>query len=304
METKPQFELVKRKKKGLALMAIIGVNFLWGLDFIAIEYMMGYLSPAMFTLIRLGIGVLVLVPLCLILRRGIKIHKGDRLRVFLAGAVGMAIYFSIESLGTGLTSASFSSLIMATVPVFGMLGDWLFFGNRITLLKIICILASIFGVWLLVRGEPMGINLLGFFAMLAAAMLWAFYIIYTKSLFDRYDLLTLLTGLFLAGFIMQIPIAACSQALFHVPVNLTATGIALTVGTALICIIAGEFAYVYAIGKLSPTTSSAFENVLPVTAVIFSFFFFGKMLTAVQIIGAVIILSAVTVIALTDGIDG
>ena len=137
MNMDTHFEPFEKKKKGLALMAIIGVNFLWGLDFIAIEYMMGYLSPAMFTLIRLGIGVLVLVPLCLILRKGIRIHKEDRLRVFLAGAVGMAIYFSVESLGTGLTSASFSSLIMATVPIFGMLGDRLFFGNRITPLKIV-----------------------------------------------------------------------------------------------------------------------------------------------------------------------
>lgn len=291
---------ITKKTSGPALLAIIAVNFLWGLDFIAIEYMMAFLSPAMFTLIRLGIGVLVLVPLCLILRGGIRIRKGDRIRVFLAGAVGMAIYFSVENLGTGLTSASFSSLIMATVPIFGMLGDRLFFGNKITPLKIACILASILGVWLLVSGEPMGINLLGFFAMLAAAILWAFYIIYTKSLFDRYDLLTLLTGLFIAGFITEIPIAAVSQALFHTPMTLTPFGIVVTISTALVCIIVGEFGYVYAVGKLSPTTTSAFENVLPVTAVIFSFIFFGKMLTAVQIAGAIIILAAVTAIALIE----
>lgn len=296
-----QLDPIKREKKTLPLLAIIAVNFLWGLDFIAIEYMMAYLSPAMFTSIRLGIGVLVLTPLCLILRGGIKIRREDRIRVFLAGAVGMAIYFSVENLGTGLTSASFSSLIMATVPIFGMIGDRLFFGNRITPLKVACILASILGVWLLVRGEPMGISLLGFFAMLAAAILWAFYIVYTKSLFDRYDLLTLLTGLFIAGFITELPITAISQAMFHTPVTLTPVGILITIGTALICIIVGEFGYVYAVGKLSPTTTSAFENVLPVTTVIFSFIFFGKMLTALQVVGAVVILAAVTAIALIEG---
>ena len=41
---------IKREKKTLPLLAIIAVNFLWGLDFIAIEYMMAYLSPAMFTI--------------------------------------------------------------------------------------------------------------------------------------------------------------------------------------------------------------------------------------------------------------
>lgn len=292
------------KKTALPLLAIIAVNFLWGLDFIAIEYMMDYVSPAVFTLARLLIGTAVLLPLTLILRGGLRIRREDRFRVFLSGAVGMALYFSVENLGTGLTSASFSSLIMATVPIFGMIGDRLFFGNRITPLKVVCILVSIAGVWLLVSGEPMGISALGFLAMLVAALLWAFYIVYTKSLFDRYDLLTLLTGLFLAGTVTQIPIAAISQGIFHSPVTITPTGVLITVVTALVCIVAGEFGYVYAIGRLSATTTSAFENVLPVTTVLFSFILFGKLLTGMQVLGALCILVSVTVIAVVEGRAG
>ena len=280
------------------LILLIGVNFLWGIDFIAIEYMMHYMSPAVFTLCRLAIGALLLLIACFLLRGGLRIQRQDMLKVFIAGAVGMSLYFTIENLGTGLTSASFSALIMATVPIFGMIGDRLVYGNRITPLKVICILASIAGVYLLVRGEPMGISPLGLAAMFAAAILWAFYIVYTKTLFDKYDLLTLLTGLFVSGVIVQIPLTVISQGISHAPLTLTGTGILVTIATAIICIIVGQFGYVYAIGHLSPTVVSAFENVLPVTTVVLSIFIFGKLLTGLQMIGAILIMLAVTVIAL------
>ena len=282
------------------LLAIIAVNFIWGFDFIAIEYMMHYLSPSIFTLTRLLIGTVILLALVFIRRGGLHIKKEDRLRVFIAGGVGMALYFTVENLGTGLTSASFSSLIMATVPIFGMIGDRMVFGNKITPIKVVCILTSILGVYMLVSGEPMGVSVIGVLAMIAAAILWAFYIVYTKPLFEKYDLLTLLTGLFVSGLIVEIPLALISQGISHAPIVFTPMGILVTLATSIICIIIGEFGYVYAIGGLSPTTVSAFENVLPVTTVIFSFVIFGKMLTLVQIIGGLIIMASVTAIAFIE----
>lgn len=289
------------KKSGTRpLLAIICVNFIWGFDFIAIEYMMDYMSPAVFTLSRLIIGSVILTVCVLIFRGGLHIRREDMPRIFISGAVGMAIYFTVENLGTGLTSASFSSLIMATVPIFGMIGDRIFFGNRITPQKILCILASILGVYLLVSGEPMGINILGFTAMLAAAIIWTFYIVYVKPLYEKYDLLTLLTGLFLSGLIVQIPITVISQSITRTPVEFTPAGIIITFATAIVCIIIGEFGYIYSVGRLSTTLVSAFENVLPLTAVIFSVFIFGTMLTGVQMTGGVIILLSVTAITFIE----
>ena len=282
------------------LLAIVGVNFIWGFDFIAIEYMMGFMSPAMFTFVRLVIGAVFLTIGTFLFRGGLHIRKEDMPRIFISGAIGMSVYFTIENLGTGLTSASFSSLIMATVPIFGMIGDRIFYGNKITPLKVVCTLASILGVYLLVSGEPMGISAIGVLAMFAAAISWTIYIVVVKPLYDKYDLLTLLTGLFLSGLILQIPAVIITQAVTHAPVTVTPMGIVVTLVTAIVCIIIGEFGYIYAVGKLSTTLVSAFENVLPVTAVIFSIFIFGKILTPMQIIGGVIILIAVTVIALLE----
>lgn len=280
-----------------ALLAIIGVNFIWGLDFIAIEYMMEYVSASIFTLTRLLIGTAILLTLVLVKKGGLHIKREDWPRVFISGGVGMALYFTVENLGTGMTSASFSSLIMATVPVFGMIGDRIFFGRRITAVKVACVAASIIGVYLLVSGEPMGVNMAGFGVMLAAALLWTFYITYVKPLYDKYDLLTLLAGIFVSGTIVQIPIAIFTP---DPMIEFTPTGILVTVATALICIIVGEFGYVYAIGKLSITMVSIFENVLPLTAVLFSLLIFGTMLSGIQLAGGLIIMASVTVLALKD----
>lgn len=286
------------------LLAILAVNFIWGFDFIAIEYMMGFMSPAMFTFIRLVIGAVILTICSFLFRGGLRIRREDMPRIFLSGAIGMSLYFTIENLGTGLTSASFSSLIMATVPIFGMIGDRLIYGNKITPPKVACILASILGVYLLVSGEPMGISVLGVLAMFAAAISWAIYIVVVKPLNDRYDLLTLMTGLFLSGLIVQIPVLIVSQIITHTPVTITPMGILVTLATSIICIIIGEFGYIYAVGKLTTTLVAAFENVLPVTAVIFSIIIFGKILTPVQIIGGLIILLSVTAIAFLERNQG
>lgn len=286
-------------KNRKALWAIIAVNFIWGFDFIAIEYMMKQVPPQILTLARQSVGVIILLICVFIFKGGLHIKKEDWPRVFISGAVGMSLYFSAESLGTGLTSASFSSLVMATVPIFGIVSDRIFFGNKITPLKVICTIASILGVYLLVSGDALGISAKGLIVMLIAALLWSFYIVYVKPLYDKYDLLTLLTGLFISGFALALPIAVFTTDIKDI--HFTGTGIAVTVVTAIVCIIAGEFGYVYAVGKLPVTTVSIFENVLPVTTVLFSFIIFHTLITPVQMIGGIIIMISVTVLALKDG---
>ena len=181
-----------------------------------------------------------------------------------------------------------------------MIGDRIIYGNKITPLKVVCILASILGVYLLVSGEPMGLSVIGVLAMFAAAISWTIYIVVVKPLYDRYDLLTLLTGLFLSGLIVQTPVVIVTQAATHASLTVTPMGILVTLATAIVCIIIGEFGYIYAVGKLSTTLVAAFENVLPVTAVIFSILIFGKILTATQIVGGLIILLSVTAIAFLE----
>ena len=300
MQREADKEEVMTKSTLKPLLAIIATNFLWGLDFIVIDYMMDYVSAPIFTLVRIIVSLLILLPMVFITKKGLHIDRADIPKFLAAGITGMSLYFTVEHAGTGLTSASFSALIMATVPVFGIIGDKIFFGNKITPFKIICIIISIAGVYLLVSGEPMGISVLGFIAMVAAAILWTAYLVLAKPISEKYDLATLLCGLMLSALAFQIPVAVISQTVAPAHIEITPTGIIVTVLSAIVCITIGDVLDMYAVAGLSTTVVSAFENVLPVTTVIFSFIIFGAMLTGMQIIGGILILASVTAITLTD----
>lgn len=275
---------------------MLTVLVIWGFDFIAIEYMMQYASAGTYTLIRLMIGSTVLTVIAFVKKGGIKIEKSDWLRVAICGITAMSLYFTLENFGIKLTSASFGSLILATVPIFGMVGDRIVYNRKITVTKLVCIISSIVGVYLLVAGDFSYSRLAGLAFVLTAAILWAFQIIYVKPLCGKYDMLTILSGMFLSGMLFQVPITLITGFEFEA----TAMSIGVTVLTTIVCLVIGEAGYLYAVGNLPVTTVASFENFIPVITILLSFIIYGTTLTFVQFFGAAIIISAVMFIAVRE----
>ncbi|MEG0391588.1 MAG: DMT family transporter [Anaerovoracaceae bacterium] len=288
-----------KSTKTLSLIALVIVIFIWGFDFIALEYMVDYISPVLITFIRVAIAAVVLFIVVLIKEKGLHIKKKDWPRVFLCSIFGMSLYFTVESLGVEQTSGSMASLILATVPVFGMIADRFIYKNRITLIKLLGIFGSILGVLVLVINTGGGLrgNFMGIFYMFIAAVVWTLFVVYTKPLYNAYSLVTVLTGLFIAATITSIPALFVGPPLRFEP-NTTAWIVLLV--TTFVCIILGEFLYVNAIGRLSVTTVTLFENLLPLVTVIFSFFIFKEMLSGLQLLGGAIIIVSVSLISLKE----
>ena len=136
----------------------------------------------------------------------------------------------------------------------------------------------------------------GLILMLISAILWAFQIVYIKPLHESYDLLTILAGTFISGLITQIPVALLTGP----RVEFTPDGVAIMLLTTVICLVAAQGCYVYTIKHLSVTLVAASDNVLPVLTITISFFLYGTMLTWLQILGAVLIISSVTYLVIKD----
>lgn len=290
----------KKVPENLPLLVLILVNFTWGLDFIAIEYMVKFLPASMIAFTRLLIGSICMISFSLIKNRGIRIAKKDMPRIFFCGAVGLSLYYTVEPIGIGMTSGSMGALIMATVPIFGMTADRILYKKPITKMKVAAILTSILGVFILLTGggtEDMKGNLIGIIIMFLAALMWTSFIAAVKPLHESYSVATILTGMFISGLIVSTPIM-----LLHVgePMKWTSTTLLLTVLSAVIGVIGGEFGYIFAVGKLSVTLVSLFENVLPIVTVVFSIILFGQSLTPLQLLGGLIILVSVTSVTLKE----
>lgn len=175
-------EKTNSKKRILPILVLVAVLIAWGFDFIGIEYMMKYMPSGVYTMMRLTIGSLMLLIASFIKNGGLHVSKKDWPRLFICGVAAMSLYLTIEGIGIQMTSASFGSLILSTVPIFGMIGDRIFFKRKITPLKIVCIVISILGVYLLVAGDLTNSKIAGLFVILIAAMIWAFQIAYMKPL--------------------------------------------------------------------------------------------------------------------------
>ena len=287
---------MKKQNKVIPVIVMLSVFTVWGFDIVGIEYMMQYMSSGMYTLIRLLLGSIILFIACKIKNGGFKAAKKDLPRFFLCGATAMSLYYTIEGFALEMISASMGSLLLATIPVFGVIGDRFVFGRRITKEKIICILISIAGVYILVAGDLTASKLIGLGLMMVCAVLWTFQIIVIKPLHDTYDLLTILTGTFISGFIMQLPLTL----LTGTHAEFTPDGVAILLFTTVFCLVVAQAGYVYAIKHLSVTIVSAFENMLPVITIAVSFFLYGTMLTGMQLAGAVLIIGSVTVLVVKD----
>lgn len=316
------------RSKAAGIAAITAVNFSWGLDFIFIEYATRYISPQFFTFIRVAVCAVVMVCFSAVLsarekaelknpgrqepalekaeledtspenappaHHRPKLDRRDIPRFLITGAVGCSLYFTAECIGTSLTSAAFSSLIMAFVPIIGMFFDRVFFANRLTPLKIGCALVSVVGVYFVVCGSPFGINVKGTLTMFAAACLWSGYIALLKPLEEKYTESQILTGIFTSGLLFLIPIMAvmgigkCSiSPLFFVVIALS----------AVVFIILGNFGYIYAVGRLSVSMVAMFENILPLTSVVFSVILLGSSLAPLQLVGGAIVIITATILA-------
>lgn len=290
----------KSKNKHFPILVLFAVNFMWGLDFLIIEYLVQFQHPNITSFVKLAIAAIVLVSLAFYKEGGIRIAKKDWPRVIFCGATGLSLYYGIETVGVSLSSGAIAALVMATVPMIGMLADRIVYKNPITLYKFLCILASIVGVVILILGGGSGglkASPLGIILMLLAAILWTAFIVAVKPLHENYSEVTILAGMGISGLVMSTILVL---PVLNTPMTWTPKVVGLSIVSAIVATVMGEFGYVYSVGRLSVTLVALFENVLPIVSVIFAFLVFGQTMTGMQLVGAVIIIGSVTAVIVRE----
>lgn len=294
----------KKDSKILPLLAAFYLPFAGGFDFVFIEYMLHYIDSVTLVCMRLIIVAILMHIAHRVVQGPFRVEKGDLLRFLIAGGLGTGVYYIFEAIGIGMTSAALSSIILAMVPLFGLFGDRILYGTKITKLKLIGVIVSIIGVVIIVfgagNGEVSG-TLLGIALLFLAAVFWAIYIILGKPLNGKYSSMTVTTAMFSAGALVDIPIF-----LLYEPENILNIGMKnalLTILFAVICIGLANLLYMYGVGKLPIIVSSILMNVLPVVTIIVSWIVFHESLTPLQLFGGALIIASVIAITLEKPTD-
>ncbi len=278
----------------LPVVAVTFTSVIWGLSFLSIKVSVMVIPPMTLALARFVIASFILLAMLRILEPGSKLDKKDVPALSAAGIIGITLYFFFENNGVKLTTASVASIIIATIPIMSMLSDYIFFKVPLYPYKVMCVILSVAGVYLVVGANMAGSdgrgNLAGNLLMLGAAVSWVIYSIVTRPLGKKHTQLFIVTYQTVFGTISLIPFSLLEMGDWR-PVS---AAIILNVAyLGVFCSALGYYLYVYAMKKLGMGVVSLFINLIPVVTVISSYFILGEKITPVQMIGGGLILTSV-----------
>ena len=165
---------------------------LWGASFVAIKIALRQLNPAILVFIRTSIGIIVLCVVALA-RGSFKARLTTPwLRLLILGFLGVTFHQWLQAQGLQSTSATSTSWIIATIPIFVALLGWRILGERMPFVRVLGIGFGALGVLVVISGG----HFLNYFQGLAgqpgdayillSAINWAVFTVVSKRwLFDQ-----------------------------------------------------------------------------------------------------------------------
>lgn len=280
-------------------LAIITACFFWGISYMSSKIALTVFTPLTLAFTRFFIASLALFIIFIFKGKAQKPEKEDLPRFIFAGIIGVALYFTFENNGIKLTSASLASMIIASVPVFALIGDCIINRSQLTVKKVISVLLSLVGVYLIVTGNQSQIefsgHFLGYIFMFGAALSWVSTNFIIKPLYKKYSGLTITFYQILFGTIALAPFAV-----FNFPKDGVMDSIIIinVLFLALCCSAAAYFLYVFALDSLGVMLTTLFVNFVPVITVISSFFILDEIVTPSQLLGGAIVIGSVCLLTL------
>lgn len=171
-----------------------------------------FVPPISLAFWRWTIVFIILLPFTYFsLKKNFKIIQKEYKKLFFLGAMGCGVCGAFPFLAGQTTTVANMGIIYTSSPIFIILISALFFSEKITLTKVIGLIACLIGVFaIIIKGDlELLINLrftIGDLWMLAAAIGWALYSIYLfywkteLEIFQRFTLIALFGAISLLPF--------------------------------------------------------------------------------------------------------
>lgn len=169
----------------LAYILLILTMVMWASAFSGIRYMLDFMTPMSFTVLRMVIASATMLVVGLL--RGVKLpERRDLKYVVSAGILGFSGYHLLLNLGATHISAGQASFIIATTPIWTAVLAAKFLRETITMRIAGGLAISLLGVSIIsLSGAGVSVSV-GVLFVLLAALCDAIYTILSKGLLERY----------------------------------------------------------------------------------------------------------------------
>ena len=285
-------------KKYSALLVIIA-GFCWGLIGIFSKALASFgLSSVQITFVRCLITALALGLYLLIFDSKKLIIKLKDIHYFIKTGIFSIIFFNICYFATvKMVSISVAAILLYTAPCIIMLLSIPLFKEKLTPTKLICLILSFAGCVLVTGlGTTSQIPILGILTGLGSGLGYALYTIFGRFALKKYHPFTVTFYTFLVA---SIGILFFSKPIDTLSILITSPpSILYAVLLALISTLVPFLCYTKGLDGLEAGTASIIACIEPMVAIIADVILFDKKLSAPNLIGIVLIITAVIAINL------
>jgi len=155
---------------------LIGVMVIWGLNVIAVKFIVDQFAPVTITSLRIFTASLTLMPLLMARRLWRKLTRREMMYLFTISLTGILGHHFFLSVGLANTTSANGGLILGTIPIATSILAAVMLGERLSPFRIGGLLSGFAGVVLIVLAQQTGSwhlsmgDLFVFFAVVAQAI--------------------------------------------------------------------------------------------------------------------------------------
>ncbi len=283
------------KNKSWVYVVVILSMIFWGMTFVWTKIVLNYWEPITIILFRLIVSSAMIFGFLKIFGRIEKIHRKDYGIFLLSALFNPFLYFLGENYGVKYSSATVSSVVIATIPVFTAIAARSIYKEKLTAINVLGMALSIVGIFVMLSGPSLT------FAASGRGLTWlslavvsaVFYAIALKKLTKNYSSATIVATQNFIGVFLFLPLFFIFDFQHFVSVNITGE---LITNLLLLAVFGSSLAFIFfTIGtrELGVSRTSLFTNLIPFFTAITSFFILREEFTVLKIIGMVTVIAGV-----------
>lgn len=273
------------------------VPLIWGFNFVCLKivYEVGFTVPAMlsvrYILMALSLGLLLLFE------KDRRIAREDWKYLIVFALITVALYQYLFAKAIELTSAAESALLISTSPIWVFLISMVMKLEAFDRTRMIGVLVGFVGVGMVILGSGASPTVpathhIGNLVMIASAILWAAYAIFSKPLLAKYSPMKIVAYIHILGAIILIPVGFGQM----MEVNWATLGVVPWLSLLQYSVLAGVYGFIMwyrGVQKIGASQTMLFQYFVPPVALIASYLILKEIPTVLQVIGIVITLGGV-----------
>lgn len=281
-------------------LALVGSVWIWGFSNISLKHLLAVMPP---TVVAFFGATLTAVALWSVRGRQVarELRAGRWGLLFCGGLFGTFGFNFLHNIGLQQTTAINATLIVATMPVFGLLASHLLRETRITPLSAFGCLASVTGAaYLVTRGSLLTVGYLQWHAgdlyIVGAVASLVGYAVCVKHARHIYSPVAITALQVTVGAFLFLPFAAAERFWVYLP-RFDSSLIGAVIYVGLFRSIGGNLCYTYAIRHVPIATATLTTNVIPLVTALFACWLLNERLEWTHGVAGLLILSGATMAA-------